>query len=67
MWAARRSGQFNVLLADSFTFTSAAGDDHIRKSAFKAQCWDTQADLIDRFDLEPVLGKGNEAFVKYPL
>jgi hypothetical protein len=30
-----------MLLADNFTFTSAAGDDHISKSTFKAQCWDT--------------------------
>ena len=50
---------------DNFTFTSAAGDDHISKSAFKTQCWDTQAKLIDRSDLERVLGSGNEAFVKY--
>ena len=58
-------GAFDVLLADNFTFSSAAGDDHISKSAFKTQCWDTQAKLIDRSDLERVLGSGNEAFVKY--
>jgi ketosteroid isomerase-like protein len=56
---------FSILLADNFTFSSAAGDDHISKSAFKAQCWDTQINVIDRFDLERVLGNGNEAFVKY--
>ncbi len=64
-WEKKDLVQFNVLLADNFTFTSAAGDDHISKSAFKAQCWDTQVDFIDRFDLERVLGNGNEAFVKY--
>jgi hypothetical protein len=52
-------------MADNFTFTSAAGDDHISKSAFKTQCWDTQVNFIDRFDLESVFGSGNEAFVKY--
>jgi hypothetical protein len=52
-------------MADNFTFTSAAGDDHISKSTFKTQCWDTQVDFIDRFDLERVSGRGNEAFVKY--
>ena len=58
-------GPFDVLLADNFTFSSAAGDDHISKSAFKTQCWDTQVDFIDRFDLERVYGSGDEAFVKY--
>src|ERR1700722_20891470 len=32
-------GTFNLLLADNFTFTSAAGDDHIRRSALKTQGW----------------------------
>jgi len=41
-------GQFEALMADNFTFTSAAGDDHISKSAFKTQCWDTQVNFIDR-------------------
>ncbi len=53
------------LLADNFTFSSAAGDDHISKSAFKAQCWETQKDFIQRFDLQRVVGRGNEAFVMY--
>lgn len=53
------------LLADDFTFTSAAPDDHISKAAFKRKCWDTQSHLIERFDLERVFGAGDEAFVKY--
>ena len=57
----------DILLADDFTFTSAAGDDHISKSAFKSQCWDTQRGFIDRFDLLRVFGSGNEAFVMYVL
>jgi len=64
-WEKKDLGQFNLLAADDFTFTSAAGDDHISKSTFKAQCWDTQIDFIDRFDLERVFGSGDEAFVKY--
>ncbi len=64
-WEKKDEGQFEALMTDNFTFTSAAGDDHISKSAFKTQCWDTQAKLIDRSDLERVLGSGNEAFVKY--
>jgi ketosteroid isomerase-like protein len=64
-WEKKDQGQFEALMANNFTFTSAAGDDHISKSAFKMQCWDTQVDFIDRFDLERVFGSGNEAFVKY--
>lgn len=56
---------FGLLLADNFTFTSAAGDDHLSKSAFKAECWGTQKGFIDRFDLLRVFGSGNEAFVMY--
>jgi hypothetical protein len=40
----------NMLLAVNFTFTSAASDDHISKSTFKTQCWDTQVDFIEHFD-----------------
>jgi ketosteroid isomerase-like protein len=64
-WEEKDLGQFEALLAHNFSFTSAAGDDHISASAFKTQCWDTQIDFIDRFDLERVVGSGNEAFVKY--
>jgi ketosteroid isomerase-like protein len=53
------------LLTDDFTFSSAAGDDHISKSTFKAQCWETQIDFIERFELQRVFGNGNEAFVMY--
>jgi ketosteroid isomerase-like protein len=58
-------GPFDALLADNFTFSSAAGDDHISKSAFKTNCWDTQINFIDRFDLERVIGSGTSAFAKY--
>jgi ketosteroid isomerase-like protein len=64
-WEKQNWRPLDSLLADDFTFTSAAGDDHISKSAFKTQCWDTQINFIDRFDLERVFGSGNEAFVKY--
>ena len=64
-WAKKDWRPVDILLADDFTFTSAAGDDHIGKSAFKAQCWESQIDFIDRFDLQRVFGSGNEAFVMY--
>jgi ketosteroid isomerase-like protein len=64
-WEKRDWRPVDTLLADDFTFTSAAGDDHISKSAFKAQCWETQIDFIERIDLQRVYGSGNEAFVMY--
>ena len=54
-----------MLLADNFTFTSAHNDDHISKSTFKARCWESQIDFIERFELERVIGSGDEAFVMY--
>jgi SnoaL-like domain len=56
---------FSAQLADNFTFSSAAGDDHISKSAFKTNCWDTQINFIDGFDLERLIGSGDWAFAKY--
>jgi ketosteroid isomerase-like protein len=64
-WVEKDEAQFEALMADNFTFSSAAGDDHISRSTFKKQCWDTQARLIERSDLERVMTSGNEAFVKY--
>jgi ketosteroid isomerase-like protein len=64
-WEKKDWRTLDVLLADDFTFSSAAGDDHISKSAFKAQCWESQKDFIERFDLQRVFGSGNEAFVMY--
>jgi ketosteroid isomerase-like protein len=64
-WEKKDLGTFNMLLADNFTFTSAAGDDHISKSTFKTQCWDTQVDFIRHFDLERITTGTDDAFVKY--
>jgi ketosteroid isomerase-like protein len=64
-WEKKDWHPVDILLADDFTFTSAAGDDHISKSAFKAKCWQSQIDFIERFDLQRVFGSGNEAFVMY--
>jgi ketosteroid isomerase-like protein len=64
-WERKGWDVLDMLLADGFTFTSAAPDDHISKSVFKRRCWDTQSPLIERFDLERVFGSGDEAFVKY--
>jgi ketosteroid isomerase-like protein len=64
-WEKKDLGTFNLLLADDFTFTSAAGDDHISKSVFKTQCWDTQVDFIQHIDLERISAGADDAFVKY--
>ena len=56
---------FYMLLADNFTFSSAAGDDHISKSTFKTQCWDTQVEFIEQSDLERISTGADDAFVKY--
>jgi SnoaL-like domain len=64
-WENKDLGTFNALLADNFTFTSAAGDDHISKSTFKSRCWDSQVDSIGHFDLERISTGADDAFVKY--
>lgn len=64
-WVNKDLDTFNALLADNFTFSSAAGDDHISKSAFKSQCWDTQVDFIGSFDMERISTGADDAFVKY--
>jgi ketosteroid isomerase-like protein len=64
-WEKKDWRPVDMLLADDFTFTSANNDDHINKSTFKARCWETQIDFIERFDLQRVFGSGNEALVMY--
>jgi ketosteroid isomerase-like protein len=64
-WEKRDWQPLDILLADNFTFTSANNDDHISKSTFKARCWESQIDFIERFELERVIGNGNDAFVMY--
>ena len=64
-WKNKDLDTFNALLAEDFTFSSAAGDDHISKSTFKTQCWDTQINFIKDFDLERIATGSDDAFVKY--
>jgi ketosteroid isomerase-like protein len=64
-WEQKDWGPVDALLADNFAFSSANGDDHISKSVFKKRCWETQINFIDRFELERVIGNGNDVFVKY--
>ena len=64
-WENKDLDTFHALLADNFTFSSAAGDDHISKSTFKSQCWDSQVEFIAHFDLERISTGADDAFVKY--
>ncbi len=52
------------ILADSFTFTSPAGDDHIDLKTYKARCW-PNALKTRKFDLEKVVVDGDDAYVTY--
>jgi ketosteroid isomerase-like protein len=53
-----------LILADGFTFTSPAGDDHINLTLYKQRCW-PNANHTRRFDLEKVMIDGEDAFVTY--
>jgi hypothetical protein len=48
-------------LAEGFTFTSAAPDDHINIHQFKDKCW-VQADHIKTFEFPKITESGNQAF-----
>ena len=64
-WEKRDWAPLDALLADDFTFSSAAGDDHISKSDFKKNCWETQIDHFAGMDLQRIFGSGDEALVLY--
>ncbi len=64
-WEKKDWSPLDALLAENFTFSSAAGDDHISKSTFKSRCWETQIDFIKGMDLERVTTGPDDAFVKY--
>ena len=64
-WEKKDWGPLDRLLADDFTFSSAAGDDHISKATFKSRCWESNIDFIKKIDLERVTTGADDAFVKY--
>ncbi|HEY1791440.1 MAG TPA: nuclear transport factor 2 family protein [Opitutaceae bacterium] len=53
-----------AILADGFTFSSPAGDDHIGLGLYKKRCWPNSANT-KRFDLEKVVVVGDDAYVTY--
>lgn len=48
-------------LAEDFTFTSPAPDDHISLDKFKIKCW-PQSEHIRRFEFIKIIGNTEEAF-----
>ncbi len=52
------------ILADGFTFTSPAGDDHINLTQYKERCWPNSRNT-KKFDLEEVMVSGDDALVTY--
>jgi ketosteroid isomerase-like protein len=65
-WESKAWDALDILLADDFTFTSP-NDDHISKAVYKADCWQSNVNLIDHFDLQQIVGRDNDAFVMYVL
>ena len=63
-WEKKEWAAIASVLDDDFTFTSPNDDDHIKEAAFKARCW-SQAEYIKRFELQNVVGKDNDVFVRY--
>jgi ketosteroid isomerase-like protein len=64
-WEKKDWASFATLLADDFTFSSAAGDHLVGKAVFKKECWDTQIDFIKSFDLELVTAADDKVVVQY--
>src|SRR5262249_46625956 len=64
-WDKKDWDQASAVTTDDFTFTSPAPDDHISKTAYKKNCWDTQLAFTGKFDLELVLARGDDVLVKY--
>ena len=57
-------GLMEPILAEGFTFTSPAGDDHINLKLYKERCW-PNAYKTKKFDLEKVIIDGDDAYVTY--
>lgn len=49
-------------LAEGFTFTSPANDDHISTEKFREKCW-IQAGHIQKFEFPRIIEGSNDAFV----
>ena len=66
-YAAYEKKDWNLMapiLADDFTFTSPAGDDHIDLKTYKQRCWPNSTNT-KRVELEKVMIDGDDALVTY--
>lgn len=59
-WVNKDWNQVAAQLADGFTFTSPAPDDHLTIDNFKSRCW-IQSQYIAKVDLVNVQGNDHEA------
>lgn len=64
-WQGTDWAPIDAMTTDDFTFSSAAGDDHISKTTFKSRCWETQKGFVGQFEIEQIFGQGNQVLVKY--
>jgi len=66
VWVESRNwADLDAILTDDFTFSSTNGEDHISKSEFRHECWDNQVGLTKGFDVELMMEKGDQVFIKY--
>ena len=66
LWKDSRTWQpFDALMAEDFKFSSPNGDDHISKAVFKSRCWEPNINLTQSLDIELLIAKGDQAFIKY--
>ena len=66
LWGDSRAwAPFDALMAEDFVFSSPNGDDHISKSVFKSRCWEPNINLTKGLDIEVMIAKGDQAFIKY--
>lgn len=59
-WVKKDWAAVSSQLAEGFTFTTPAPDDHISVEKFKEKCW-VQAQHIKRFDFIKITGDSKEA------
>ena len=64
-WEKKDRRPVDRLLADNFTLTSAAGDDHIIRALSKRDAGKHRLISLGHFDLERITTGAEDAFVKY--
>ena len=66
LWGESRTwAPFAALMSDNFAFSSPNGDDHISKATFKSRCWEPNINLTQGLDIEVMIARGDQAFIKY--